>query len=125
VFHRTEPLTSWTRLFGPQQGGFLSQKFVDGAERDGSLKAVGGTHGVSPYWHNGTMGVHPACFFIDRAGKVATPERNLAGKHSSHLVYLSLLLRINWRAPGFFFNSLRVFLMKLILNLVDLPQSWL
>ena len=35
----------------------------------------------------------PVVVFIDRAGKVATPERNLAGKHSSHLVYLSLLSR--------------------------------
>src|SRR5208337_4728157 len=52
--------------------------------------------------HTGTMGVHPACFFTDRAGKVATPERNLAGKHSSHLVYPSLLSRTNWRAPGKF-----------------------
>ncbi|MGC1721601.1 MAG: hypothetical protein WA746_21640, partial [Isosphaeraceae bacterium] len=31
---------------------------------------------------------------IDRAGKVATPERNLAGKHSFHLVYLPF-----YRAP--------------------------
>ena len=28
---------------------------VDGADGDGSLKAVGGTHGVSPYWYD-TMG---------------------------------------------------------------------
>src|SRR5271157_549554 len=35
----------------------------------------------------GTMGVHPACFFIDRAGKVATPERNLAGKNSLYLAH--------------------------------------
>ena len=52
--------------------------------------------------HTGTMGVHPACIFIDRAGKVATPERNSAGKHSSYLAYLSPLLRTNWRAPGIF-----------------------
>ena len=26
---------------------------VDGAEGDGSLKTVGGTHGVSPYWYYG------------------------------------------------------------------------
>ena len=38
---------------------------VDGADRDGSLKAVGGTHGVSPYC-TGTMGVHPACFLSIR-----------------------------------------------------------
>ena len=72
---------------------------VDGTEGEGSLKAVGGTHGVSPYWY---YGVHPACIFIDRAGKVATPERNSAGKHSSYLAYLSPLLRTNWRAPGIF-----------------------
>src|SRR5271157_2045812 len=35
----------------------------------------------------GTMGVHPACFFIDRAGKVATPERNLAGENSLYLAH--------------------------------------
>src|SRR5271157_1942690 len=56
------------------------------------------------YLHTCTMGVHPACLFIVRAGKVATPERNLAGKHSSHLVYLSLLSRTNWRAPGIFWG---------------------
>ena len=44
------------------------------------------------------MGVHPACIVSDRAGKVATPERNSAGKHSSYLVYLSSLSRTNWRA---------------------------
>jgi len=33
-------------------------------------------------------------FFIDRARKVATRKRNLAGKHPSHLVCLSL-----WRTP--------------------------
>ena len=38
--------------------------------------------------HNWYYGGHPACLFIDRAGKVATPDRNLAGKHSFHLVYL-------------------------------------
>src|SRR5271165_7033767 len=36
--------------------------------------------------HTGTMGVHPACFFINRAGKVATLERNRARKYSSYLV---------------------------------------
>ena len=50
--------------------------------------------------HTGTMGVHPACIVIDRAGKVATPERNSAGKHSSYLAYLSPLSRTNWQAPG-------------------------
>jgi hypothetical protein len=50
---------------------------VDGTEVDGSLKAVGSTRGVSPYWNNG---VHPACFFIKWAGKSATLERNRAGK---------------------------------------------
>ena len=32
---------------------------LTGLTRDGSLKAVGGTHGMSPYWYD-TMGVHPA-----------------------------------------------------------------
>jgi len=35
----------------------------------------------------GTMGVHPACFFTDRAGIVATPVRNLAGNHSPYLAH--------------------------------------
>ncbi len=39
------------------------------------------------YLHTGTMGVHPACFFIDEAGKVATPARNLAGNHSPYLAH--------------------------------------
>ncbi len=40
------------------------------------------------------MGVHPACLLIDRAGKVATPERNLAENHSSYLVHSAY-----YRAP--------------------------
>ena len=42
------------------------------------------------YLHTGTMGSILRAFFIDRARKVATRKRNLAGKHPSHLVCLSL-----------------------------------
>src|SRR5208337_3704934 len=57
---------------------------VDGAEGDGSLKAVGGTHGVSPYCYNGV----PSCvLFYRRAGIVATPARNFAGNHSPYLAH--------------------------------------
>ena len=43
---------------------------LDGAEGDGSLEAVGGTHGVSPYWYYGG----PSCVpFIVSKGEPATP----------------------------------------------------
>src|SRR5271157_3271617 len=37
--------------------------------------------------HTGTMGVHPACFFVDGAGIIASPARNLARNYSSYLVH--------------------------------------
>src|SRR5208283_3729078 len=38
---------------------------VDGTEGEGSLKAVGGTHGVSPYWYYGG----PSCVHFYRSGR--------------------------------------------------------
>src|SRR6202030_2465382 len=37
--------------------------------------------------HTGTMGVHPACFFIDWAARVATPERNRPENTSPYLAH--------------------------------------
>jgi hypothetical protein len=33
------------------------------------------------------MGGHPACFFIERAVKVATPARNFARNHFTYLAH--------------------------------------
>src|SRR5271157_1514409 len=38
---------------------------LDGAEGDGSLEAVGGTYGVSPYWYYGG----PSCVLFYRSGR--------------------------------------------------------
>jgi hypothetical protein len=47
---------------------------VDGAQGDGSLEAVGLTHGEAPYWHYGGSS---CVFFVDPPGKVIplSPDR--------------------------------------------------
>ena len=60
---------------------------VDGAKVD-RMKAVGGTHGVSPYRSYGG----PSCvLFIARAGRAATPERNRSGNQPPILCILPLV----------------------------------
>src|SRR5208337_384713 len=86
---------------------------LDGAEGDGSLKTVGGTHGVSPLrvlWK-----VHPACFFINQVGEAATPERRRPEKHLSYLVNSSC-----FRAPTL---ERQVFFFGLPARLPGLPAS--
>ena len=39
------------------------------------------------YLHTGPMGVYRACFFIARAGRAATPERNRSGNQPLYLVH--------------------------------------
>jgi hypothetical protein len=48
------------------------------------------------------MGVHPACFFINRAGKIATIKQNSARKKLFLSCAASLSSRTNWQAPGDF-----------------------
>src|SRR5271157_4812438 len=72
---------------------------VDGAEGDGSLKAVGGTHGVSPYWYYWG----PSCVHFYRSGG----ESRYPGAESRRKPLLLSCAsypssRTNWRAPGFF-----------------------
>jgi hypothetical protein len=57
---------------------------VDGAEVDGSLKAVGGTHGVSPYRsYEG-----PSCVLFYRSGRESRyPGAESLGKPTSYLVH--------------------------------------
>src|SRR5208283_5427904 len=43
------------------------------------------------YLHTGPMGVHRACFFIARAGRAATPERNRSGNQPPILCILPLV----------------------------------
>src|SRR5271165_6634526 len=43
------------------------------------------------YLHTGPMGVHCACFFIARAGRAATPERNRSGNQPPILCILPLV----------------------------------
>ena len=43
------------------------------------------------YLHTGPMGVHRACFFITRAGRAATPERNRSGNQPPILCILPLV----------------------------------
>src|SRR5271157_6259724 len=62
--------------------------WLDGAEGDGSLKAVGGTHGVSPYWYWYWYYGGPSCVLFNRwTGILATPARNPAGNHSPYLAH--------------------------------------
>ena len=57
---------------------------VDGAEVDGSLKAVGGTHGVSPYRSYGG----PSCVLFYRSGRESRyPGAESLGKSTSYLVH--------------------------------------
>ena len=57
---------------------------VDGAEVDGSLKAVGGTHGVSPYRSYGG----PLCVLFYRSGRESRyPGAESLGKPASYLVH--------------------------------------
>jgi hypothetical protein len=53
------------------------------------------------------MGVHPACFFINRAGKIATIKQNSARKKLFLSCAASLSSRTNWQAPGSFFARAR------------------
>ena len=48
------------------------------------------------------MGVHPACFFIDWAARVATPKRNRPENTPPYLAASHLSSRTNWRALGNF-----------------------
>ena len=43
------------------------------------------------YLHTGPMGVYRACFFIARAGRAATPERNRSGNQPPILCILPLV----------------------------------
>ena len=72
---------------------------VDGVDVDGSLKAIGRAHGVSPYWsYEGA-----SCVLFDRSGGkshypgVETRRKTLRLDRASRL-----LSRTNWRALGFF-----------------------
>ena len=57
---------------------------VDGAEVDGSLKAVGGTHGVSPYRSYGGA----SCVLFYRSGRESRyPGAESLGKSTSYLVH--------------------------------------
>src|SRR5262249_7477297 len=52
---------------------------------DGGLRAVGVTHGVTPYCKNG--GVHPACLLTNYAVESRFPAAKSSGEHSSYLTY--------------------------------------
>ncbi len=69
---------------------------LDGAEGDGSPKAVGGTHGGSPYWYNGC----PSCVLFCRWGR---DNRQPGPESRPKLLLLSCASypssRTNWRAP--------------------------
>ena len=57
---------------------------MDGAEVDGSLKAIGGTHGVSPYRSYGG----PSCVLFYRSGRESRyPGAESLGKSTSYLVH--------------------------------------
>src|SRR4051812_14354246 len=74
---------------------------LDGAEGDGSLEAVGGTHGVSPYWYYGG----PSCVpFIVSKGEPATPVARILPKSSLLFCASYLWSRTNWRALTVFLH---------------------
>src|SRR5271157_1922148 len=54
------------------------------------------------YLHTGPMGVHRACFFIARAGRAATPERNRSGNQPPILCILPLVAHQLASARQFF-----------------------
>src|SRR4051812_21081669 len=58
------------------------------------------------YLHTGTMGVHPACFFINLAGKIATIKQNPARKYSACLVQLSFHRAPTGGRQGKFFDTI-------------------
>src|SRR5438874_855854 len=55
--------------------------------------------------HTGTMGVHLACFFIVRAGEVASPGPESHRKTLLLSYASSLSSRTNWRALGILVTS--------------------
>src|SRR4051812_21081668 len=74
---------------------------LDGAKSDGSLKAVRGTHGVSPYWYYGG----PSCVLFYQSGG---QDRYHQAESGQKILCLScaafLSSRTNWRAPGKIFR---------------------
>ena len=61
---------------------------VDGLERDGRLKSVGGAHGVSPYCYYG----EPSCVRFDRSGREShSPNAESPREHSTLLADLHLV----------------------------------
>ena len=70
---------------------------VDGAEVDGSLKAVGSTHGVSPYRSYGGL----SCVLFYRSGRESRyPGAEWLGKSTSYLVHPASRSRTNSPALG-------------------------
>src|SRR5271157_1801298 len=71
------------------------------------------------YLHTGPMGVHRACFFIARAGRAATPERNRSGNQPPILCILPLVAHQLASARLFFGLEL------VLLEFVELKRlSW-
>jgi hypothetical protein len=100
-------LVGETFVLGRYGQGHLQQQIqrecltvtVDGVERDGSLKAVGCAHGVSPYWYSGGA----SCVLFDRsAGKSHYPGAESRRKTLRLYRASRLLSRTNWRALGKF-----------------------
>src|SRR5271157_3214497 len=73
------------------------------------------------YLHTAPMGVHRACFFIARAGRAATPERNRSGNQPPILCILPLVAHQ--------LASARKILLRAIVRhgpkTGDLPSVWL
>src|SRR5271157_2751276 len=75
---------------------------VDGADSDGSLKAVGGTHGVSPYWYYGA----PCCVLFYQSGRRSRyPGARSTRKISTLSCEFLLSSRTISRAPGKIFGD--------------------
>src|SRR4029077_6820435 len=73
--------------------------WLDGAEGDGSLKVVGGTHGVSPYWHYGG----PSCVLFYQSSMQSRSPRAESRQKILPLSCASFpLSRTSWRALGDF-----------------------
>ena len=69
---------------------------VDGAEVDGSLKAVGGTHGVSPYRSYGG----PSCVLFYRSGRESRYPGAESLGNQPPILCIRLSSRTNSRALG-------------------------
>ena len=90
---------------------------VDGAEVDGSLKAVGGTHGVSPYRSYGVL----VRAFLSLGQGERYPGAESLGKSTSYLVHPASLAHQLASARSFFAI---VFAETRTRDSLKIPEKW-